>query len=131
MPSGASKVLKNSDEPLETLWSYFRRADEAPDISDDVTNRLRIEAKAKIARNTEHPIPADGWRRVPETIQDRMALESARKGAGKKLIDNLGDPRYRGFEKWEYKVKSAAGADTVIHYVRDPSTGKLSDFKFK
>ena len=35
-----------------------------------------------------------------------------------------------GMEKWQYKVKSANGKDSVVHYVRDPSTGKLMDFKF-
>jgi filamentous hemagglutinin len=33
--------------------------------------------------------------------------------------------------KWEYKVKSAAGKDSVVHYVRDPQTGETMDFKFK
>lgn len=49
----------------------------------------------------------------------------------KKIIDNLSDPRFKGMEKWEYKVKSAEGKDSVVHYVRDPKTGKLMDFKFK
>jgi filamentous hemagglutinin len=60
-----------------------------------------------------------------------MALEAAQKGAGRKIIDNLGDDQFKGMEKWEYKVKSADGLDSVVHYVRDPKTGKLMDFKFK
>ncbi len=34
-------------------------------------------------------------------------------------------------EKWELKTKSAEGRDSVVHWVRDPKTGILMDFKFK
>jgi hypothetical protein len=60
-----------------------------------------------------------------------MTLDTAKKGAGRKLIDDLGDPKFKGMEKWEYKVKSKGGKDSVVHYVRDPDTDKLMDFKFK
>ncbi len=73
----------------------------------------------------------DKWSRLPKSIQDKMTLEAAKKGIGRKIIDKLGDPKFKGMEKWEYKVKSANGQDSVVHYVRDPKTGKLMDFKFK
>lgn len=60
-----------------------------------------------------------------------MALDAAKNGAGRKIMENLGDPRFKGMQKWEYKVKSANGQDSVVHYVRDPNTGELLDFKFK
>ena len=60
-----------------------------------------------------------------------MALDAAKKGAGEKIMGNLGDSRYKGWEKWEYKVKSRDGNDTVIHYVKNPLTGETADFKFK
>jgi len=68
--------------------------------------------------------------RDPLTLQDQMTLEAAKRGAGQKIIDNLGDPRFRGMEKFEYRVKSVKGNDSVVHYVRDPQTGQLLDFKF-
>jgi hypothetical protein len=34
-------------------------------------------------------------------------------------------------EKWEFKVKSAEDRDSVVHYVKDPKSGEMSDFKFK
>jgi hypothetical protein len=73
----------------------------------------------------------DKWSRNPKTIQDWMALEAARAGQGTKIIDNLGDPKFKGMEKWELKVKSADGRDSVVHYVRDPKTGEIMDLKFK
>jgi RHS repeat-associated protein len=82
-------------------------------------------------QNSSPPSPSDFWVRTPETLQDQMALDAAMNGAGSKLIDNLGDPIFKGMEKWEYKVKSDEGADSVVHYVRDPNTGELMDFKFK
>jgi hypothetical protein len=30
-----------------------------------------------------------------------------------------------------YRAKSKNGNDSVVHYVKDPKTGKLMDFKFK
>lgn len=44
-----------------------------------------------------------------------MTLEAAQEGAGSKIIDNLGNPKFKGMEKWEYKVKSAEGRDSVVH----------------
>ncbi len=69
--------------------------------------------------------------RQPASIQDQMAMDAAKKGAGDMIMINLKDPRFKGMEKFEYKVKSDTGKDSVIHYVRDPKTGKLMDFKFK
>ncbi|MES9903254.1 MAG: hypothetical protein ABW168_11355, partial [Sedimenticola sp.] len=71
------------------------------------------------------------WSRAPKSIQDQMTLDAARKGAGSKIRSNLGDPKFKGMEKWEYKVKSGNGQDSVVHYVRDPNTKNLMDFKFK
>jgi filamentous hemagglutinin len=74
---------------------------------------------------------ADKWSRAPETLQDEMVLEAAKNGAGKPIIKDLKDPKYKGMEKWEFKEKSAGGKDSVVHWVRDPKTGKTMDFKFK
>lgn len=74
---------------------------------------------------------ANKWSRVPKSIQDQMALRAAQEGQGNVIIKSLNDPKFKGMEKIEFKVKSANGNDSVIHYVRDPQTGKLMDFKFK
>lgn len=74
--------------------------------------------------------PADKWSRTPKSIQDRAALDAAKKGAGERLPIKLNDPKYKGMEKWEHKIKSKNGNDSVVHYVRNPKTGKLMDFKF-
>ena len=73
----------------------------------------------------------DKWSRTPKTLQDKMVLDAAKQGKGKLIIKDLNDPKYKGMEKWEYKVKSETGKDSVVHYVRDPKTGELMDFKFK
>jgi hypothetical protein len=69
------------------------------------------------------------------SIQDRLALEAAKKGEGTRFntdnLKELDDLRYKGMEKWEYRAKSKNGNDSVVHYVKDPKTGKLMDFKFK
>lgn len=71
--------------------------------------------------------------RTAKSLQDHIALDAAQKGAGKLIIKGLGDPRYKGMEKWEHKVKSKSEGSvnsSVVHYVRDPETGELMDFKF-
>ncbi|WP_010299825.1 hypothetical protein [Candidatus Odyssella thessalonicensis] len=73
----------------------------------------------------------DKWVREPASLQDEMALDAAKRGEGRRIIKGLNDPRYKGMDKMEYKVKSGNGKDTVVHYVRDPKTGRIMDFKFK
>ena len=72
----------------------------------------------------------DKWSRTAKTLQDQMTFNAAQKGAENPIIKNLGDTRYKGMEKWEYRVKSIEGKDSVVHYVRDPETKNLMDFKF-
>lgn len=73
----------------------------------------------------------DTWRRQPDSLQEQMALDAAKAGAGDVIIPSLNDPRYRGMSKKEYKVTSKEGAKVCVHYVFDPKTGKSMDFKFK
>jgi hypothetical protein len=51
-------------------------------------------------------------------------------GMGRNLNIKLGDPRYQGWEKWHHSV-GPKGSKSVVHYLRDPKTGFLTDFKFK
>jgi hypothetical protein len=71
------------------------------------------------------------WVRGPSSIQDQMVLEAAKRGEGRRIMGELGDVRFKDMEKFQLKVKSQAGRDTVVHYVRNPKTGELLDFKFK
>jgi RHS repeat-associated protein len=77
------------------------------------------------------PKGADRFSRTPISLMDEMVLDAAKQGKGIKIIDNLGDEQFKGMEKWSYSEKSAAGLRSEVHYVRDPKTGKLMDFKFK
>ncbi len=69
--------------------------------------------------------------RTPKSLMDQMVLDAAKQGKGVKIIDSLGDPKFKGMEKWSYTKKSAAGLRSEVHYVRNPKTGELMDFKFK
>lgn len=68
--------------------------------------------------------------RSPKGLLDQMVLDAAQKGSGKVIIKSLKDPKFNGMEKWSYSEKSANGLHSEVHYVRDPKTGKLMDFKF-
>jgi filamentous hemagglutinin len=62
---------------------------------------------------------------------DQMVLDAAKNGAGNPVPIKLGDPRFKGMEKYRYGETSASGKKSVVHYVRDPKTGRTMDFKFK
>lgn len=73
----------------------------------------------------------DDFSRLPRGLMDEMVMDAAKQGKGIKIIDNLGDPRFKGMEKWSYGETSAQGLRSEVHYVRNPSTGEMMDFKFK
>ncbi|WP_202800815.1 hypothetical protein, partial [Pseudomonas psychrophila] len=79
------------------------------------------------------PVPhvADKWSREPKSLQDEMTLKAAYLGEGEEIIANLSDPRYSGMYKMELKTTSKNGKHSLVHYVKDPQTGELMDFKFK
>ena len=89
------------------------------------------KAISRITKSVNKVKQIDKWSRTPKTIQDKLTLEAAKKGAGEPIIISLGDSKYKGMEKWEYKVTSKEGKQSVVHYVKDPKTGKMMDFKFK
>ncbi|WP_305076266.1 RHS repeat domain-containing protein, partial [Methylobacter sp. BlB1] len=69
--------------------------------------------------------------RLPKSIQDQMTLDAAKRGEGIVKIDNLGDPKYARMQKMELETISNGGKKSNVHYVRDPITGDIMDFKFK
>jgi RHS repeat-associated protein len=73
----------------------------------------------------------DPWSRTPQTLQDQMALDAAKQNGGTVIMTNMRDPRFSGYDKMEVKVKSDNGHVSVVHYVRNPVTGEIEDFKFK
>jgi len=73
----------------------------------------------------------DKFNRTPQSLMDQMVMEAAKRGEGKLIEPNLGDSRFKGMEKWSYGETSAQGFRSEVHYVRNPATGDLMDFKFK
>ena len=73
----------------------------------------------------------DVFRRTPNTLEEKLALDEAKGGAGRKIMDGLNDPNFKGMEKWSHYRRNPGGTSTEIHYVRDPKTGKPMDLKFK
>jgi hypothetical protein len=73
----------------------------------------------------------DKFRRTPNNLAEKLTMDEAKGGAGKKIISNLNDPKFKGMDKMQHVHKHPNGTQTNIHYVRDPKTGKTMDFKFK
>jgi RHS repeat-associated protein len=85
---------------------------------------------AALARNQPYGPNTNIFRRLPRSAQDAQALTEAQLGMGRNLNMKLGDPRYQGWEKWHHSI-GPKGNKSVVHYLRNPETGFLTDFKFK
>jgi hypothetical protein len=65
-----------------------------------------------------------------------MAMKDAMENPklGRRLMEGMSDARWPGWTKMEYKVKTEAGVNAVIHYMGqwDGEVLKaIDDFKFK
>ena len=74
---------------------------------------------------------SDKFSREAKGLMDQMAMDAAKRGAGDMIMPTLSDPAFAGMEKFSYTVISDAGLVSEVHYVRNPKTGELMDFKFK
>ena len=131
-----AKVFKAlmDDEDGSVGWPSDRTPD--PDLPDP-----KLEGKTDAIDNAEGANDlkkaevecVDKWSRTPKSTMDQMVLDAAKQGKGQKIIDSLNDPNpiFHGMEKWSYGETSANGLRSEVHYVRDPKTGRLFDFKFK
>ncbi|MEP3389723.1 MAG: RHS repeat-associated core domain-containing protein, partial [Reichenbachiella sp.] len=89
-----------------------------------------LDDAARLARTQKYGKTNNIVRRLPNSVQDVHALKGAMDGKGRMIIKSLSDPRYKGWEKWHYSV-GEKGSKSVVHYIRNPETGYLTDFKFK
>ena len=111
---GAQRVIVEGDS-----WGYLEAG----------AGAFRVVGGFMGARELQQS--GDRFRRTAQNLTEQMALEEARGGAGQKIMDGLNDPAFKGMEKWQHVHVNSDGSKTVIHYVRDPRTGDLLDFKFK
>jgi YD repeat-containing protein len=119
----------------KAAYNYWRKranaiADSIIDLRNEAKMRGLSRAVVKSAAATAGTTP-DPFRRIPNNLNEKLAMDEAQAGAGQKIMDNLNDPRYKGMEKWQHVHQNPDGTNTVVHYVRDPVTGNLMDFKFK
>jgi hypothetical protein len=75
-------------------------------------------------------------RTVAKNLVEQMAMKDALANPllGNPIIQGISDPRWLGWTKMEYKVKTEAGVNAVIHYLGQFDNGVLKavdDFKFK
>lgn len=93
-----------------------------------------LDDAVKLARNQPYGANTNVFRRVPSDALETLTMNQAHKGAGIKLNITLGDPRYVGWEKWQHvgRIYTVNGQlKSTVHYLRNPTNGFLTDFKFK
>lgn len=75
-------------------------------------------------------------RTVANNLVEQMAMKDALENPqlGRRLMEGMKDSRWPGWTKMEYKVKTAEGVRTIVHYLAKWENGVLKtvdDFKFK
>jgi len=95
-------------------------------ITDDAFNSMIRARSSGITR-------AEKFQRAGRNLKEQLTLAEARSGGGtgdrRRIIEFLNDPKYYGFEKWEYVHRNPDGSNITIHYVRDQIKDVLFDFK--
>jgi RHS repeat-associated protein len=119
-------ITRNGDDALKLLAVEKGILNTGP--LKNISGSLN-EASA-LAKSQPYGPNTNVFRRLPRNAQDAQALSEAQQGMGRNLNLRLGDPRYQGWEKWHHSV-GPKGGKSVVHYLRDPKTGLLTDFKFK
>jgi RHS repeat-associated protein len=100
------------------------------DVFAGVKGAARVMGAMDDAGHAEKILRKGDRYSTPQNLIDEMTLDAAKEGQGVMIIPSLNDPKFKGMEKWSYLVTSASGRRSEVHYVRDPVTGKLMDFKF-
>ena len=90
-----------------------------------------LDEASSAARIQPHGPTTTIARRLPQNFEEYLALDEAKSGAGQVIIKSLSDPRYQGWEKIQHIHRCLDGRNIVIHYIRNPKTGYITDFKFK
>lgn len=67
-------------------------------------------------------------------LREQLAIEQAAANptAGKSVPLTLTDPRWprtQGWEKWQQIIQPGGGGPINVHYVYNPLTGQVDDFK--
>ncbi|HSF10537.1 MAG TPA: hypothetical protein VLA60_14095 [Nitrospirales bacterium] len=75
------------------------------------------------------------YRTTPANLAEKLALEEAKGGAGKRIMEGkIRDPRLSPESEWS-KMKHvhshSGGNETIIHYWKNLINGSSEGFKFK
>ena len=79
-------------------------------------------------------------RTEPKDVSEQIAMNDAKKNPFEnipgereveKIIENLSDSRWKGWEKWQIVYRTNSGKTITIHFSYDPKNGLFDDFKFK
>lgn len=116
----AGYVVYNTTQELDAALNPNTKADEDKRKAD------REEFKRKNGNK--------GDRIDPKNLEEQLALEEARAGAGKSTGMRIDDPKYANgdWDKMEHVRKNEKGETKIdIHYWKNKVTGESHGFKFK
>jgi hypothetical protein len=75
-----------------------------------------------------------GVRTAPRNLAEKLALDDAKGGAGKRIMQGkINDPKFpeNVWAKMQHVHENPGGTQTVIHYWENLQTGAREGFKFK
>ena len=104
----------------------------APFLAPEAGSGNLFKSKCPVASRGSTADLAKGTS-LPRNLREKLAVDqaAANPAAGESLPFNMTDPRWpgsQGWEKWQQVIKP--GGDPInVHYLRNPVTGQIDDFK--
>ncbi|WP_185551744.1 hypothetical protein [Listeria booriae] len=102
-------------------------------------SKMKIGKGTKLIKGVKIEGRGTTGRTEAKNLIEQIGMKSAKQspfdpGEGntvRMIIDNLGDTRWKGWEKWEIVYRTKDGQKATIHFTYDPKNKLFDDFKFK
>jgi RHS repeat-associated protein len=140
----SERMLKEAFKPIEkTLAELTEKSlrEAADKAKQELAQKLEKEAAEKLEKEVEKgakdlldDAAREGVRTAPRNLTEKLTLDEARGGAGKRIMQGrINDPKYPEglWAKMQHVHEQPDGSQTVIHYWENIQTGAREGFKFK
>ena len=69
----------------------------------------------------------------PQSNHLFSATKESKYGGGRQFLnsDEIKDPQWQRWEKWTVNQRTSDDRQSELHFMKNPRTGEVTDFKFK
>ena len=136
MVSGAADMLRVGDSTGQAIGEGATGEDLVLSVTQDVGRASALALSMAVPANSamRSQGAAAGARTAPRNLAEKLTLDEAKGGAGKRIMQGkINDPKYPegDWAKMQQVHEHSNGTQTVIHYWENLETGAREGFKFK